>query len=235
MDLMEGQVVRGVAGRRKEYRPVVSRLTASSWPADVARAFRDHFGISELYVADLDAISGALPAMGVYASLQEDGFHLWVDAGVRDKERAVLLARAGVESVVVGLETAAGPEVLADAVRELERRLVFSLDLRDGVPLGEVSAWDTTDAESIARQAVQVGVGRVLVLDLARVGVGSGPGSRALCRCLVAELPHVEVSVGGGVRGRDDLDQLRMDGLHAVLVASALHDGSLRREDLQGL
>ena len=36
IDLMGGQVVRGVAGRRDQYRPVVSRLTPSSAPLDVA-------------------------------------------------------------------------------------------------------------------------------------------------------------------------------------------------------
>jgi uncharacterized protein related to proFAR isomerase len=34
------------------------------------------------------------------------------------------------------------------------------------------------------------------------------------------------------VRDREDLQRLRRCGLAAVLVASALHDGRLRREDL---
>jgi phosphoribosylformimino-5-aminoimidazole carboxamide ribotide isomerase len=58
LDLKGGHVVHGVGGRREEYRPVVSRLTDSSAPADVATAFRDRFGLSELYVADLDDIAG---------------------------------------------------------------------------------------------------------------------------------------------------------------------------------
>src|SRR5947209_19648396 len=56
LDLMGGRVVRGVAGRRSEYRALTSALTASSKPLDVARAFRLHFGLATLYVADLDAI-----------------------------------------------------------------------------------------------------------------------------------------------------------------------------------
>src|SRR5579872_5647704 len=42
LDLLGGVVVRGVGGRRREYRPVVSRLTPSCDPLDVARAFADH-------------------------------------------------------------------------------------------------------------------------------------------------------------------------------------------------
>jgi uncharacterized protein related to proFAR isomerase len=41
--------------------------------------------------------------------------------------------------------------------------------------------------------------------------------------------------MGGGVRGRVDLEQLRDDGVAVVLLASALHDGGVRREDLQDL
>ena len=132
LDLMDGCVVRGVAGRRTEYRPIVSRLTASSRPIDVARAFRTHFGLTELYLADLDAIGGASPAGAIYAELQEDGFRLWIDAGVRGLDRARRIAEAGVEGVVVGLETVEGPAVVAAATAAFESQIVLSLDLATG-------------------------------------------------------------------------------------------------------
>ena len=99
LDLMGGRVVRGVAGRRLEYRPIVSALCASSNPLDVARAFRARFGLNKLYLADLDAIAGGDPALPIYADLMSDGFHLWIDAGVREAERVYLLADAGAEQV----------------------------------------------------------------------------------------------------------------------------------------
>jgi phosphoribosylformimino-5-aminoimidazole carboxamide ribotide isomerase len=235
LDLMSGQVVRGVGGRRHDYRPVLSQLTASSRPLDVACAFREHFGLTELYLADLDALAGAAPAWETYAELRALGFCLWVDAGVRDAAGAQGLARAGVERVVVGLETVAGPAALAEAVRDLAERVVFSLDLRGGVPLGNVSCWGGGAAGEIARQALRLAVRRVLILDLARVGTGTGPGARELCRQLALEHPQVEVSAGGGVRGRADLERLREDGVQVVLVASAFHDGRLARQDLANL
>src|SRR4051794_10759704 len=56
IDVMGGVVVRGVGGRRSEYRPVASSLCASAAPLDVAEAFRRECGIGELYLADLEAI-----------------------------------------------------------------------------------------------------------------------------------------------------------------------------------
>jgi phosphoribosylformimino-5-aminoimidazole carboxamide ribotide isomerase len=234
LDLLGGQVVRGVAGRRQEYRPVVSRLTRSSRPLDVARAFRDHFGLTELYVADLDAIAGNEPAWPTFTALREEGFRLWVDAGVRESPAGRELMECGL-GVVAGLETLAGPAVLAELVRDLGDRLVFSLDLRGSVPLGKTDVWQGADAWSIAAQAVALGVRRLLVLDLARVGVNTGTGTDELCERLVVSYPEVEVWAGGGVRGPEDLLRLRGRGVRAVLVASALHDGALTRADLDGL
>ncbi len=223
-------MVRGVGGRRHEYRPVVSRLTTSCRPLDVARAFRDHFGLAELYVADLDALAGAPPALTTFDVLRGDGFHLAVDAGVRDAATAAPLA--DVEGLVVGLETIRGPEELAILCRTHGGRVVFSLDLRAGVPMGEAANW-RGDAGEIAGQAVATGVRRLLVLDLARVGVGEGTGTEELCRGLTNTYPEVELIAGGGVRGTADLRRLSGCGVRAALVASALHDGTLRRADLE--
>lgn len=229
LDVMAGQVVRGVAGRRSEYRPIVSQLTSSSQPLDVAQAFRTHFGLTELYVADLDAIAGAAPAWPLYAELRAHGFRLWVDAGVRDRERSARLADHGIEGIVVGLETVSGPETLATLCQEFGGdRILFSLDLKGGQPLGAVSAWRASDAWGIAMQAVELGVRRLIVLDLERVGVGSGAGTEELCRRIAESHPHLELVAGGGVRDRHDLERLQQCGVRAVLLASALHDGRIQ-------
>src|SRR5260370_33519597 len=95
LDLKDGRVVRGVGGRRGDYRPIVSRLTASSRPLDAARAFRDRFGLMELYDADLDALSGAAPAIDVFAALRDGGFSMWLDPRVREGDLVGALAGAG--------------------------------------------------------------------------------------------------------------------------------------------
>ena len=221
---MNGIVVRGIAGRRSEYRAVVSRLVASAEPVAVAEAFRTHLGLSELYLADLDAIAGHAPALPTYRALLRLGFRLWIDAGVRDRRRADLLAAEGA-GVVVGLETVAGPDALAEILKIHGDRAVFSLDLRAGVPMGERPQWGSADASEIAERCFDLGVRRLLVLDLARVGVGTGTGTETFCRRLSTAHPELAVWAGGGVRNAADLHRLRENGVQATLVASALHDG----------
>jgi len=231
LDLQAGLVVRGIAGRRQEYRP----LTPECHPIRVACFFRDQFGLEELYLADLDAIEGKPPALDLFANLRRIGFRLWVDAGVADASSAEALFASGIETVVVGLETVAGPGALEAMCDAHPTRIVFSLDLKEGDPLGTVTAWHRPDARSIAEQAIQLGVSRVLLLDLADIGMNNGPGTEVLASELLAANPDLEVAIGGGVRDITDLDRLKRMGIRAALIASALHDGRLRREDLAGL
>lgn len=231
LDVLGGVVVRGIAGRRAEYRPIVSRLCPTPQPLAVARAFRDHFGIDECYLADLDAIGGAAPAVGIYDALRSDGFRLWVDAGVREVASGERLADV-VDRLVVGLETVRGPQVVAALAGKFGERMTFSLDLQGGVPLGDRTDWPADDVLGIAAEAVRLGVRRMIVLDLARVGVGSGTGTEPTCADLAARFPHLHVTAGGGVRSRADLLRLRDAGVSAVLVASVLHEGRLDRSAL---
>ena len=60
----------------------------------------------------------------------------------------------------------------------------------------------------IARWAIKVGVERLIVLDLADVGVSNGSSSLTLCREIHREFPAIELIAGGGVRGIDDLKAL---------------------------
>jgi phosphoribosylformimino-5-aminoimidazole carboxamide ribotide isomerase len=232
LDLRGELVVRGAAGRRQEYRPIVSRLATSARPTDVAGAFRDQFGLSEIYLADLDAIAGAAPALPVYAELIRLGFQVLVDAGIRDVADAAPLADLGVHGAVAGLETLNGPEALDRLHQRLGDAVVFSLDLKGGRPLGNLSAWNGSDPWAIARRALGCGVRRIIVLDLARVGLHSGTGTEELCCRLAGAFPDVCVMAGGGIRGEEDLSRLHESGVKAALVASALHDGRLTRGDL---
>ena len=236
LDLLDGHVVRGIAGRRDEYRPISSHLIDSSDAVEIARAFRDRFGLTRLYVADLNAIQNQVPDVATIQRLVDAGFELMVDAGLTDHRQAPALLDVGVESLIAGLETLYGPEALALLCQRIgPERVLFSLDLRSGQPLGTSSSWGHGGTESLADQAVKCGVQRMIVLDLTGVGVGGGVHTLSLCTELRNRYPALELITGGGVRGLEDLEVLRQQGLNGVLVASALHDGTLGAGDVHSL
>ncbi len=232
IDLMRGDVVRGVGGKRDQYQPIRSLLCEGSSPQAIGDAFR-RLGFGEAYLADLDAIGGAEPDWSAYDVLLDCGLRLWVDAGAAAAEHVAALAsyRHGgraLDSLIVGLESLADDRDLPPIINSVgPSRLVFSLDLRAGVPITRSPRWQSLRAEAIADGAVEAGIRRMIVLDLARVGVDEGVGTLPLCRHLRQKLPSLEITSGGGVRSFDDLRLLSDAGCDAALVASALHDGRI--------
>jgi uncharacterized protein related to proFAR isomerase len=65
-----------------------------------------------------------------------------------------------------------------------------------------------------------------LVIDLARVGRGSGPPLDAVIQ-LASALPGAAIYAGGGVRDDGDLCALESAGATGALVATALHEGRI--------
>ena len=98
----------------------------------------------------------------------------------------------------------------------------FPLTLADAkIALGEMAA-----------EAIRLGVRRMIVLDLAQVGMGQGAIAMPLCARIRSLDPSVELITGGGVRHRSDVETLTASACDSVLVASALHDGGITPEDV---
>lgn len=244
IDLLREKVVRGVAGKRSEYRPIVSPLVNDSRPETVAKAFQTRFGFRECYVADLDAISGQPPNVGAWRAISERGFALWLDAGTGDCQSATSIWRpltelapgANWHRLIVGLESLATFEEFQRIVIKVgAENIAFSLDLKSGLPLTANAELRTQPPLELAAAAIDAGVRRLIVLDLADVGTGGGTRTLDLCKDLSARHPQIELIAGGGVRHLDDLRQLAAAGCSAALVASSLHDGRLSPEDCRQL
>lgn len=230
LDIRGQVVVRAIGGRRGNYRPLTSQLTNSTDPLTVAEAIRAKLGFSDFYVADLDSIdrTGAGLTEDDYRRFRDSGLSLWLDAGIRDSADAVRLADQ-VAHIVVGSETISGLSAWREIVDRLgPDRAVFSLDLRDRQSLSCPGAWNTADPRAIGEQVVDAGCKRLIVLDVAHVGLGRGIGTENLCQEILRQHPGLAVITGGGIRDGSDLRRLQAIGLAGVLVATALHDGSLK-------
>ena len=71
------------------------------------------------------------------------------------------------------------------------------------------------------------GIRRFIVLDLARVGARGGAGNADVIDRLRKTFPAADLIAGGGVRDWDDVRRLECAGANGVLVATALHEGTL--------
>ena len=132
-----------------------------------------------------------------------------LDAGLRNTTDGQAALKTGATRLIAALETLPGPRQLAELVSRFgNEAVVFSLDLKHGVPIGQSEAWERSDPDAIAEQAVTCGVRSMILLDLAAVGEGQGVPTIDLCIRLQKRLPGIELITGGGVRNRDDLHSL---------------------------
>jgi phosphoribosylformimino-5-aminoimidazole carboxamide ribotide isomerase len=255
VDLLAGRAVHARAGTRETYQPVQAIAGSTIEPGDaveLARAYVNEFGVTGLYVADLDRILGrrgvlssAEPARLSAISEAHDalvrelvalGAPVWLDraiASVSDARHAIEL---GASRVVIGLETLPSYEILAQVSADLGRaRVVFSLDLSNGEPIVDgrvaVDIQPGETAHLVAARAVNAGVGAVIVIDVARVGTDAGPDFGLIASVREATR-GIGLLAGGGVRGPDDLARLAEVGCDGVLVATALQDGRLSAADV---
>lgn len=237
IDLRHGRAVHARGGVREAYAPVHVPGDDGAGAGDAAAlaAYYARLGVRALYVADLDAIEGRSPQRGaVEALVSPDGaapLPVWLDAACRAP--ADVTCVSGIARLVIGLETLPSLDALAPLVAAAGATpLVLSLDLRHGVA---ITSGAERDPLAIAHAAAGAGVGTILLLDLGRVGAGTGFDTVLLARLRAALPSTVSLAVGGGLAHRRDLEAASDAGCAAVLVASALLDGRLTAADVHAV
>jgi len=236
MDLRDGLAVHAVKGNRDQYRPVTSVLVDTAHPLDVARAFREKLGLSELYIADLNAIQGRGHHRAVISRLAEQsGMRLIVDAGAADVAGALQVLDTGASQVIIGAETLPSWETALAICAAIDpRRLIFSLDMRSGQVLSRCPQLAAAKPAEVLGLLYRANWREVILLDLSRVGTGTG-----VDQALIAEarhmFPQLMLLAGGGVRDANELADLRTAGAAGVLVATALHQGVVTRHHIAAL
>lgn len=222
LDLRGGIVVRARAGQREQYRPIESPLSPSSDPVEVMRGFYSVYPFKTFYVADLDAIMNTGNNDAALWRLKEEfpAAAFWVDNGVANVLSAQHWLGAGLGHLVIGTESQRDLALMQKLSQH--DRILLSLDFRgqtfQGPPalLREVTLWPY----------------RLIVMTLARVGSAAGPDFDRLCE--IRDIaPGRRIYAAGGVRDRADLVALKRAGIAGALVATGLHDGRLRGDDLE--
>lgn len=223
IDLKGGVVVLARGGDRTAYRPIETPLApGSSDPAAVVAGFLKVFPFETVYIADLDGIGGRGRNHDTICALRLEfpDVMFWVDDGSATPESVAALARMSNVRPVVGSETLRSAGDLA-SIRAEVHDPVLSLDFKGS---------DFRGPEALLHSP-EFWPRTVIAMTLANVGSGAGP-DLVCVRRLKADKPDAEFVAAGGVRGKADLVALKAAGAAGVLVASALHAGTIKAGDL---
>lgn len=232
VDILNATAVHAVRGRRDEYKPIRSILLSSNNPREVAKVF-ENIGFRELYLADLDAITGGHPNFSLLKDIAEEtDLELMVDAGVNELDVAEKLLDIGVHKVIIGTETLSNLDFVAKSIASFgSRNIVVSLDLMGKKIISGFELDGRREPISLLHEFQRLGVSQIVILDLARVGSGEGLNLPFLRDVL--ENIEAKIFVGGGVRDFEDLKRLRDLPVFGVLIASALHSGKISLTELK--
>jgi phosphoribosylformimino-5-aminoimidazole carboxamide ribotide isomerase len=219
LDLKGGTVVHAKQGHRDTYRPIQSRLCATSTATEVLAALLRLHRFQRVYIADLDAIEKTGEHSSITAELarRHSAVEFWIDNG---NPTAVTDPKHHNVRHVLGSESMSGVESL----QTIAPAVILSLDFRGADFLGPPALLENSSFWP----------DRVIAMTLARVGGGDGPDLERLAS-VQQRAGARRVYAAGGVRGRADLEALSQAGAAGVLVASALHDGRLVSADLSEL
>lgn len=225
IDLEGGRVVRLVQGdfdRETVY---------EDDPVGVARAFADA-GATWLHVVDLDGARKGEPAqLQLVAEIVAEvhgRVRVEVGGGLRTADAVAGALGTGASRVAVGTAALRDPEFAVGLVgRYGPARIVGSLDVREGMALGE--GWRQGAAGVPAAAALErlssAGLDTFEVTAIERDGLMGGPDI-ALLRSLV-RLGRGRVIASGGVSSLEDVLATQAAGCGGVIVGRALYEGRL--------
>ena len=211
IDLLDGLAVHARRGQRADYRPVATPLCPDPDPQAVLRAYLSLHPFDTVYLADLNAIQDNGDNDAVVRTLMAacPGIEFWLDAGAETLERCAPRLRP-----VLGTESGVTPEYLGKA-RKMEP--ILSLDFAAtgllGTPelLHHPESWPDD----------------VILMSLDKVGSEAGPALR-LCREMHALCGgRKRLYLAGGARDAGDVQRASESGAAGLLIATALHAGTL--------
>ncbi|ADQ14381.1 histidine biosynthesis protein [Halanaerobium hydrogeniformans] len=235
LDIKHGIVVQGRAGDRENYQPIESRLIAADdkSPLAVAKAFYNKLAIKKLYIADLDAIMKKDEAnIDEIKAIKKElpQVEIMLDAALLDFKTAQKYLDDFLDYYIIATESLNDLKYLAK-FSDYSKKVIISIDLKNGELINNLEQWQDKTTRQIIEEIKGYGFKKFIILDIA--AVGTARGIAAYIKELKNLFPELEFITGGGVKDYRDIKPLKKQGFSGVLIATAFHNGSLGRKEVE--
>ncbi len=197
-------------------------------PAEVAKSFEDQGG-DIVHVVDLDAAKSGLPhELGaIEAIVRAISIPVEVGGGVRSMSSAKNLLDAGVARVICGTALIKEPGLAEELFGTFEDRVVAGIDAREGK--AAVAGWtehSEISALELALQMQAMGCRRVILTDIARDGMLTGPNLELLGT--VADALSIPVIQSGGIGTLAHVEEVARHGkAEGLIIGRAIYEHKL--------
>ena len=235
LDIKDGIVVQGRAGDRENYQPVESRIIAANdkSPLAAAKAFYNKLAIKKLYIADLDAImkkdqNNIDKIKAIKADIPE--LEIMLDAALIDYKTAQSYLDDFLDYYIIATESLKDLKYL-EKFSAYSKKLIISIDLKDGELIHNLQQWQGKNPRQIIEEIKAYGFQKFIILDIA--AVGTARGIAGYIKELKKLFPELEFITGGGVKDYRDIKLLKRLDFSGVLIATAFHNGSLGKKEVE--
>ena len=220
IDLIGGRCVRLAQG------DFARETSYSDDPAAALAGFAAD-GAEEAHIVDLDGARAGEPRQHeTLARLAgQSPLALQAAGGFRSETQVAAAIDGGVRRVVIGSLALADPAAFRAMLERFgPERLTLALDVRleGGRAMVATHGWERTSGRTLDEVLKDFpNVGHLLVTDIARDGMLSGP-NLALMRAVRAAHPHIALQASGGVAALSDLATLAATGAARAIVGKAI-------------
>lgn len=222
IDLSRGLVVHAKKGLRRSYQPISSVISSNAEPENVIDSLFELYPFKTIYIADLDAIQMTGTQNKIISRLasQYKDCEFWLDAGInpiQDKNNGYSNDNI---KLILGSENKLTKQHLISLLKD-NPSILLSLDfdehelIENDYLLESNSLWPED----------------VIVMTLSRIGSNNGFDKQCLNNIL-SLAKNSKVYAAGGIRNMEDIEKLKLMNVSGALVATALHNGAITKEDL---
>lgn len=193
-------------------------------------------GADEVHIVDLDGAKVGYPVQHplIAALAANRNIKVQMAGGFRSARHVETMLRSGVHRVILGSLALASPGTFMQMVRSFGSEHVgVALDVRIAGARAMVASngWARSSGNELFTVLKDLrGVSHVLVTDISRDGMLNGPNV-TLMKQLLDRFPALELQASGGVRGPEDLAELRNAGAARAIVGKAIWEGLISIEE----
>lgn len=228
IDIIDGKCVRLSQG---DYN---TRKVYNENPVEVAKEFEAH-GIRRLHVVDLDG--AASHHIVNYRVLEQIASRtcLVIDfgGGIKTDEDLIIAFDNGAQMVTLGSVAVKNPELFKKWLsRYGNEKIILGADVKDNRI--SVNGWKEESKQELIpflHDYTKEGICKVLCTDISRDGMLQGP-STELYKQILAQFPDMHLIASGGVSCIQDIIDLEIVHVPAVVFGKALYEGKITLKEL---
>lgn len=228
IDLLNGQVVRLKKGDYDEV------TVYSDNPVSFVSKFYEA-GFRHIHIVDLNgAREGRFMNLPVIENIiEKTGVGVQFGGGIRKRQDIQTLLDVGVLRIVSSSMAVQRPDEWQAALDIYGgNTCILGLDIKEGKMA--YGGWERKSDESamdFLGSMVRTGVKTVLCTDISRDGMLSGVNS-GLYNAISERYPQVNIIASGGVASTEDLRQLAIEGIYAVVIGRAYYEEKISLEQM---